>query len=80
MANTFAGPPPASNASVTQAPQTQSWRDPQIYIALAVSGKSVSSHYDTINFVNGNVEEEIVVGGTGSHQVILKAGPKKLKL
>ena len=58
VANTFAGPSPASNVSVTQAPQTQSWRDPQIYLASVMSGKSASSHYHILDFVSGNVEEE----------------------
>lgn len=59
---------------------SQSWRDPQIYLQAAASGKSSPSYYDITEFVTGNVEEEIVVGGNGSQQVILKSGPKKPKL
>ena len=69
------GATPASN--VNSAPQTQSWKDPQIYLSSAANGKSASLHYDIVDFVSGNVEEEIVVGGSGSHQVVLKSGPKK---
>ena len=72
------GATPASN--VNSAPQTQSWKDPQIYLSSAANGKSASLHYDIVDFVSGNVEEEIVVGGSGSHQVVLKSGPKKPKL
>ena len=61
-------------------PQTQLWKDPQIYLSSAANGKSASTHYDRVDFVSGNVEEEIVVGGSGSHQVILKSGPKKHKI
>ena len=66
--------------NVNSVPQTQSWKDPQIYLSSAANGKSASSHYHLVDFVSGNVEEEIVVGGSGSHQVILKSGPKKPKL
>ena len=65
--------------NVNSVPQTQSWKDPQIYLSSAANGKSASLHYDKVDFVSGNVEEEIVVGGSGSHQVILKSGPKKPK-
>ena len=58
----------------------QSWRDPQIYLQAAASGKSSPSYYDVTEFVTGNIEEEIVVGGNGSQQDILKSGPKKPKL
>lgn len=56
------------------------WRDPQIYLAAASSGKSAPSSYDITDFVSSNVEEEIVVGSNGTQQVILKSGPKKPKL
>ena len=72
------GATPASN--VNSAPQTQSWKDPQIYLSSAANGKSASLHYDIVDFVSGHVEEEIIVGGSGSHQVVLKSGPKKPKL
>ena len=58
----------------------QSWRDPQIYLASAANGKSTPSYYDITDFVGGNVEEEVVIGESGSHQVVLKAGPKTPKL
>ena len=57
----------------------QSWRDPQIYLASAANGKSTPSSYDITEFVGGNVEE-VVIGESGSHQVVLKAGPKTPKL
>lgn len=60
--------------------EPQSWKDPQIYLSSAANGKSVSSHYDIVDFVGGGVEEEIIVGGAGSHQVVLKSGPKKPRL
>ena len=66
--------------NVNSVPQTQLWKDPQIYLSLAANGKSASSRYDIVDFVSGNVEEEVVVGGSGSHQVILKSGPKEPKL
>lgn len=60
--------------------QPQSWRDPQIYLAAAASGKSNPTFYDITEFVTGNMEEEIVVGGNGAQQVVLKSGPKKPKI
>ena len=42
---------------------TESWKDPQIYLAAAARGKSTSNYHDTTDFVVGNSEEEIVVGG-----------------
>lgn len=57
-----------------------SWRDTQIYLAAASSGKSVPTCYAIADFVSSSVEEEIVVGSNGSHQVVLKSGPKKPKL
>ena len=70
--------PPAPSAGVTVSDQP--WRDPQIYLQAAASGKSSLSYHDVTDFVAGNVEEEIIVGGNGSQQVILKSGPKKPKL
>ena len=57
-------------------PSSQSWRDPLIYLSAAAAVKSVPSCYDITDFVAGNVEEEIIVGGNGEHQVVLKTGPK----
>lgn len=75
----FSGAPLMSNVNL-QTPVTQSWKDPQIYLSSAATGKSAPSHYDIVDFVGGGVEEEIVVGDTGSHQVVFKSGPKKPKL
>lgn len=61
-------------------PSVQSWRDPQIYLSRAANGKSPHSHYDITDFVAGSMEEEIVVGGNGTQQVVLKSGPKKPKI
>lgn len=69
-----------ASAGNVNTPQTQSWKDPQIYLSSAANGKSAFTHYDIVDFVSGNVEEEIIVGGSGSHQVIVKSGPKKPKL
>ena len=44
-----------------------SWKDPQIYLSSAANGKSASVHYDIVDFVDGGIEEEIIVGGGGSH-------------
>lgn len=68
------------NSLDSNGPSSQSWRDPQIYLSAAAVGKSVPSCYDITDFVAGNVEEEIIVGGNGAHQVVLKTGPKKPKL
>ena len=57
-----------------------SWQDPQIYLATASSGKSASTCYQITDFMSSSVEEEVVVGNNGSHQVVLKSGPKKPKL
>ena len=59
---------------------SDSWRDLQIYLQAAASGKSSPSYYAITYFVTGNEEEEILVGGNGSQQVILKSGPKKPRL
>ena len=72
------GVAPVSNVNTT--PQMQPWKDPQIYLSSAANGKSASSHYDIVDFVSGNVEEKIIVGGSGSHQVVVKSGSKKPKL
>ena len=39
-----------------------------------------ASYHDITDFVVGNSEEEIIVGGNGTQQVILKSGPRKPKL
>lgn len=60
-------------------PLQPTWRDPQIHIATA-TGKSASLHYDICDFVPHAVEEELVIGGQGDQQVVVKSGPKKPKL
>ena len=64
------------SGSVTAQP---AWQDPQIHIANA-TGKSSSSHYDICDFVPHSVEEELIIGGQGEQQVVVKSGPKKPKL
>ena len=56
-----------------------SWQNPQTHIATA-TGRSNSSHYDICDFVPHAVEEELVIGGQGEQQVVVKSGPKKPKL
>lgn len=77
---TSANTQPGGEPTATSAPQIQpSWKDPQIHIATA-TGKSVSSYHDICDFVPNNIEEELVIGGQGDQQVIVKSGPKKPKL
>ena len=45
---------------------SHSWRDPQVFLEYAASGKSVSTHHDITDFVNNSVEEVVVVGGNGT--------------
>lgn len=66
--------------SSTATSDSQSWRDPQIFLESAASGKSAPTHYDITDFVSNTVEEEIIVGGNGMQQVVLKSGPRKPKL
>ena len=68
----------AQIGTVNQEPQS-SWNDPQIHIASA-TGKSTSTFYDVCDFVPHSLDEELVVGGQGEHQVVIKSGPKKPKL
>lgn len=56
-----------------------SWSDPHIHISAAAGGKSVS-HLDICDFVQSNIAEEVVLGGQGEQQIIVKAGPKKPRL
>ena len=74
------GLPLSSSQNGPKTPETHSWKDPQIYLSSAANGKSAPTHYDIVYFVGGGVEEEIIVGGAGSHQVVLKSGPKKPRL
>ena len=59
---------------------SHSWKDPQIFLESAASGKSAPTYYDITDFVSNQVEEEAVVGGNGAQQVVLKSGPRKPKL
>lgn len=59
--------------------QQPSWSDPQIHIASA-TGKSTSTFYDICDFVPHAVEEDLVVGGQGDQQLVIKSGPRKPKL
>ena len=56
-----------------------SWQDPQVHLATA-TGKSASVYHDICDFVTNTVEEEVVIGGQGDQQIIVKSGPKKPKL
>ena len=69
----------AGVANIAQIPVNHSWKDPQIYLSSAAKGKSASTHYDIVDFVSGGMEEEIIVGGTVAHQVVLKSRPRKYK-
>lgn len=51
------------------------WSDPQVHIASA-TGKSTLAYY-ICDFVAHSLEEEVVVGGQGKQQLVIKAGPKK---
>lgn len=88
VANTESNSQNSENNSVNSAnspgnsnsdPLQPTWRDPQIHIATA-TGKSASLHYDICDFVPHAVEEELVIGGQGDQQVVVKSGPKKPKL
>ena len=63
----------------TLTPSQPSWNDPQIHISSA-SGKSVTGFLDICNFVQCTAEEEVVLGGQGDQQIIVKSGLKKPKL
>ena len=52
------------------------WNDPQIHIASA-TGKSVSPYYDICDFVPSTMEEEVIIGGNGEQNIVVKSGPKK---
>ena len=62
----------------TVTPSQLSWNDPQIHISLAL-GKSVTGFLDICDFVQCTVEEEVVLGGQGNQQIIVKSGPKEPK-
>ena len=58
-----------------------SWNDPLVHISTA-SGKSVTQYLDICDFVQSNVfyEEDVVLGGQGDQQIVVKSGPKKPRL
>lgn len=64
--------------TVPSQPQV-SWSDPQIHLSSA-AGKSAVSYYDICDFVQSPIEEEVVLGGQGDQQIIVKSGPKKPRL
>ncbi|MEW8544941.1 MAG: hypothetical protein AB2693_15555 [Candidatus Thiodiazotropha sp.] len=67
------------NPECAQAAQP-SWNDPQIHISSAC-GKSGSNYLDICDFVQCTVvEEDVVLGGQGDKQIIVKSGPKKPRL
>ena len=61
--------------TVNQAVQP-SWNDPQIHIASA-TGKLTSTYYDICDFVPHSLDEDLVVGGQGEQQLVIKSGPNK---
>ena len=77
LTNNYITPTSAPNLGIDQ---TQpSWQDPQIHIATA-TGKSGLFYLDVCDFVPHSVEKELVIGGQGEQQVVVKSGPKKPKL
>lgn len=70
----------SSSADHASIPAAQpSWNDPQIHISSA-SGKSVSNYLDICDFVQSSVEEDVILGGQGEQQIIVKSGPKRPRL
>ena len=67
-----------TSGTLTQEAQP-SWNDPQIHIASA-TGKSTSTFLDICDFVPHSIEEDLVVGGQGDQQLVIKSGSKKPKL
>ena len=67
-----------TSASASEPIAQPSWNDPQIHISSA-SGKLATSYLDICDFVRSSVEE-VVLGGQGDQQIIVKSGPKKLRL
>ena len=70
VGTTEAGPGPLPQVS---------WSDPQIHLSSA-AGKSAFNYYDICDFVQTTVEEEVVLGGQGDQQIVVKSGPKKPRL
>ena len=68
-----------SNANASTTPQP-SWNDPLVHISTA-AGKSVAQYLDICDFVpNTVVEEDVILGGQGDQQIVVKSGPKKPRL
>lgn len=68
-----------ANSEEQNQPAQASWSDPQIHLTTA-AGKSSANYLDICDFVQSSVEEEIVLGGQGDQQIVVKSGPKKPKL
>lgn len=68
------------NQSSVASVNSHSWRDPQIFLESAAQSKSAPTHLDITDFISGTIEEEIIVGGNGTQQVVVKSGPRKPKL
>ena len=48
-----------------------SWKDPQVHLSTP-TGKSTSSYLEICDFIPNTVEEELVIGGQGDQQAIVK--------
>ena len=59
---------------------SHSRKDPQFFLESAALGKSAQTNYDITNFISNQITEEVVVGGNGAQQVVLKSGPQKPKI
>ena len=71
---------PTGTVTQNPLPSSQpSWNDPQIHIASA-TGKSASTFLDICDFVPQSTEEDLVIGGQGDQQLLIKSGPKKPRL
>ena len=68
-----------TSSSDCNQPTQVSWNDPQIHLSSA-AGKSAPNHLDICDFVQTCVEEEVLLGGQGDQQIIVKSGPKKPRL
>ena len=60
-------------------PSQVSWNDPQIHLSSA-AGKSTPTYHDICDFVQSNLEEEVVLGNQGDQQIVVKSGPKKPRI
>ncbi|MES9884142.1 MAG: hypothetical protein ABW185_25125 [Sedimenticola sp.] len=81
QANVTVSQPALSDTLITTTPgQATSWSDPQVHISTAAQGKSTCEYHDICDFVPNVVEEEVVVGGQGDQQLVVKSGSRKPKL